>query len=31
LDGIEYQFNIWIDKIKSTSEEKTLLRLKWAK
>jgi len=31
LNGKKYQFKVWIDKLKATPEEKTMLRLKWAK
>jgi len=31
LNGVKYQFDEWLDKINATPEEKTMLRLKWAK
>jgi len=31
LNGIKYQIKEWLEKLKATQEEKTLLRLKWAK
>jgi len=31
LHGVEYSLESWLKKIKATPEEKTMLRLKWAK
>jgi len=31
LNGENYTFNEWLVKLKATPEEKTMLRLKWAK
>jgi len=31
IDGVKYTFNDWLEQIAATPEEKTMLRLKWAK